>query len=120
MHPKRFPTWPSPEVPQAAAPPSTAEPIRMLQRELLQALECAGRLQRRAHAAERELRQARRELASAKADGREQLHTMRLERLATEARCWALDEVCRALLLTIEQAACAELAESPLAAGVSP
>jgi hypothetical protein len=37
-----------------------------------------------------------------------------------EARCWALDEVCRALLLTIEQAACSELAESPLAAGVSP
>ena len=45
---------------------------------------------------------------------------MRLELLATEARCWALDEVCRALLLTIEQAACSEVDEPPLAAGVSP
>jgi len=120
MHPKRVPSWPSPEVPQAAAPPSTADPILMLERELVHALECAGRLQRRAHAAERELRQARRELARSKADGREQLRAMRLERLATEARRWALDEVCRALLLTIEHAVGSELAESPLAAGVSP
>jgi hypothetical protein len=120
MHPKRAPSLPSPDVHHAAAPPTEENEIRMLQRELVRALECAGRLQRRAHAAERELRHARRELACSKADSREQLHAMRLELLATEAQCWALDEVCRALLLTIEQAACSEVDEQPLAAGVSP
>jgi len=37
-----------------------------------------------------------------------------------EARCWALEEVCRALVLTIEQAACGEVEAPPLGAGVSP
>ncbi len=120
MHSTRAPSLPSPEVPHAAAPPATADPILMLERELLHALQCAGRLQRRARFAERELRQARRELARSKTDSREQLYAMRLEWLATEAERWALDEICRALLLTIEHAACSELAESPLAAGVSP
>ena len=120
MHPTRPSSMQSPEVPHAAAPPAAADPILVLERELLHALQCAGRLQRRARAAERELRQARRELARGKADTREQLHGMRLELLAMEAQCWALDEICRALLLTIEQAACSELAESPLAAGVAP
>ncbi len=120
MHSTRTPSLPSPEVAHAAAPPAEDSEILMLQRELLHALECAGRLQRRARAAERELRHARRELARSKADSRERLHAMRLELLAMEARCWALDEVCRALLLTIEQAACSEVDESPLAAGVSP
>jgi hypothetical protein len=120
MHPKRFPSLPFSEVPQAAASPTTDNQIRMLQRELVHALECAARLQRRARAAERELRRARRELARSKADGREQLHAMRLELLAMEARGLALDEVCRALLLTIEHAACSERAEPRLAAGVSP
>jgi hypothetical protein len=120
MHPKRAPSLPSREVHHAAAPPTEDSEILMLQRELVHALECAGRLQRRAYAAERELRQARRELVRNKADSREQLHATRLELLAMEAQCWALDEVCRALLLTIEQAACSELTESVLAAGVSP
>jgi hypothetical protein len=35
---------------------------------------------------------------------------MRLEVLSMEAECLALDEVCRSLLVTIEQAACSELA----------
>jgi hypothetical protein len=120
MHPTRTSSLRSPEVPHAAAPPTATDPIPMLEREVLHALECAGRLQRRARAAERELRRAHRELVRSKADSREQLHAMRLELVAMEARCWALDEVCRALLLTIEQAACFELAESPLVAGVSP
>jgi hypothetical protein len=120
MHPKHGPSLPSPEVHHAAAPPTEDSEILMLQRELVHALECAGRLQRRAHAAECELRQARLELARSKADSREQLHAMRLELLAMEARSWAVDEVCRALLLTIEQAACSEVDEPPLTAGVSP
>ena len=120
MHPKHGPSLPSPEVHHAAAPPTEDSEILMLQRELVHALECAGRLQRRAHAAERELRRARRELARSKADCREQLRAVRLELLAMEARCWALDEVCRALLLTIEQAACSEVDEQPITAGVSP
>jgi type IV secretion system protein VirB11 len=44
--------------------------------------------------------------------------SMRLEVLAVEAKCRALDEVCRALLLTIEQAR--ELLDPPPAVGVSP
>ncbi len=120
MHPKRVSSLPSPTVFHSAAMPSAESQILMLQNDLVRALECAGRLQRRAHAAERELRHARRELAHTKADSRERLHAARVELLAMEARCWALDEVCRALLLTIEQAACSEVDEPPLAAGVSP
>jgi hypothetical protein len=120
MHPTRPSSLRSPEVPHAAAPPAAADPILRLERELLHALRCAVRLQRRARVTERELRHARRELARSKADSREQLHAMQLELRAMEARCWEVDEVCRALLLTIEHAACSELAESPLGAGVSP
>jgi hypothetical protein len=118
MQPKRALSLP--EMPHATAPPAAEDQILMLQKDLVRALQCAGRLRLRARAAKRELRHAHRELARTKADSREQLHAMRLELLATEARCWALDEVCRALLLTIEQAACSEVDEPPLAAGVSP
>jgi hypothetical protein len=100
--------------------PSADSQILMLRRDLLRAQQCAGRLQRRAHPAERELRHACRELARTKADSRERLHNARVELLAMEARCWALDEVCHALLLTIEQAACSEVDEPQLAAGVLP
>jgi hypothetical protein len=120
MHLTRPPSLPSREVLHAAAASAAADPILRLEKELLHALQCAGRLRLRARAAERELRHARRELARTKADNRERLHAMRLELLATEAQCWALDEVCRALLLTIEQAACSEVDEPPLKAGVSP
>ena len=120
MHPRPVSSLPSPTVLHSAAMPSADSQILMLQRDLLRALECGGRLQRRAHAAERELRHARRELARAKTDSRERLHAARVELLAMEARCWALDEVCRALPLTIEQAACSEVDEPPLAAGVAP
>jgi hypothetical protein len=119
MHPKRGPSLPPPAIHHAAALPTADSQIRTLPRELVHALQCAGRLQRRAHTAERELRHARRELARSKAEGRQQLDALRIELLATETRCWALEEVCCALVLTIEQAACAE-AEEPLACGVSP
>jgi hypothetical protein len=120
MHSTHPASLPSPKVPHAAAPAAAADPILMLGRELVHALRCAVRFERRAHAAERELRHARRELVRSKADSREQLHAMQLELLAMEARCCELDEACRALLLTIEHAACSELAESPPGAGVSP
>jgi hypothetical protein len=120
MHPKRAPFLPSFESPHATAPPAAEDQILMLEKDLVRALQCGRRLRLRARAAERELRRMHREVARTKADSRAQLHTMRLELLATEAQCWALDEVCRALLLTIEQAACSEVDEQPLAAGVSP
>ncbi len=120
MHTKPAPFLRSSEFPQATAPPTAEDQILMLQKDLVRAMQCAGRLRRRARAAERELRHARRELARTKAESRERLHAARVELLAMEARCWALDEVCRALLLTIEQAACSQVDEPPLAAGVSP
>jgi hypothetical protein len=120
MHTKPAPFLASSEFLRAAAPPAAEDQILMLQKDLVRALQCAGRLRRRTHAAERELRHARRELALTKADSRERLHALRVELLAMEARCWALDEVCHALLLTIEQAACSEVDVQPLAAGVSP
>jgi hypothetical protein len=54
----------------------------------------------------RQLTEASRELATTKAEGQEQLRALRLEVLAMEDQCHALDEICRALLLTIEQAGC--------------
>jgi hypothetical protein len=120
MDSNRFPFVPSCEIPHAASPLAEAKPILLLERELRRAIERAEHLERRGRAVERELVQARRDLARSKASGREQLRAVRLELLATEARCWALDEVCRALLLTIEHAASSELAEPPLAARASP
>jgi len=145
MHPNRAPCLPSRKVVHPAAPLAAADHMLMLQRELVHALERAGHLERRAHAAERELarlraqtavraqgshvcradlehelRRVRRELVRSKVDGRERLRAMRIELLATKARCWALDEVCRALLLTIEHAASSVAAELPPAAGVAP
>ena len=63
---------------------------------------------------------ARRALARSKAGARHRRRELQIELLAVEARCWALEEVCRALVLTIEQAACSEVEEPPLAAGVTP
>jgi hypothetical protein len=120
MHPKPASFLPYSEFPHATAPPTAEDQILVLQQDLVRALQCAGRLRLRTRAAKRELRRARRELARTKAASREQLHAMRLELLATEAQRWALDEVCRALLLTIEQAACFEVDEQPPTAGVSP
>jgi hypothetical protein len=120
MHPKPGPSLPCSKALHAASPPDAADPVLKLETELLHALQCAGRLRLRARFAERELRATRRELARRKADAREQLHAMRLELLAMETRCSALEEVCRALVLTIEQAACAEVEPPPLEAGVSP
>ena len=120
MHPNHPTSLPSREIPHAASPRAAQNQILMLQRELVHALERAAKLRRWAQSAEHQLRQARRELAQSKADGRERLRVMRIELLASEARCWALEEVCRALVLTIEQAACSELGEPSLAAGAVP
>ena len=120
MPPNEVPSSAFREALLAAAPIAEAHKIFVLQRELHQALERSARLEHHGRVVERELVKARRELARSKAKGRRRLRAMRLEVLAVEAQCRALDEVCRALLLTIEEAACCELAEPPPAVGVSP
>ena len=134
MHPHHAAFLQFREVLHAAAPLSDAHQVLILEIELLHALERANCSQRRSrvleleldrvrsptavrgrephvpHAAlERQLAEVRRELARSKADSQEQLRAMRLEVLAMELQCEALDEVCRSLLLTIERAACSEL-----------
>ena len=108
------------EILHAVAPLAEGQRTVVLQKELRRALERAGHLERQRRAMGRDLRQARRALARNKAGARHQRREMRIELLAVEARCWALEEVCRALVLTIEQAACSEVGEPPLAAGVTP
>jgi len=117
------------DVLRSVAPLPEGHQILVLEIELLHALGRASESERRARALgrelerlrthgphaghadlEHELAEARRELARSKADGQEQLRAMRLEVLSMEAECLALDEVCRSLLVTIEQAACSELA----------
>jgi hypothetical protein len=120
MPPNEVPCTPFREALQAVAPIAEAHKIFVLQKELHQALERAQRLERRGRVVERELVKARRHLARSKAKGRRRLRAMRLEVLAVEAQCRALDEVCRALLLTIEEAASRELAQPTPAVGVWP
>jgi hypothetical protein len=108
------------EVPHAAPAPAEGQRIAALQKELGRALERAGQLERRGRTLERELRRARRALARCKAGGRRRRRELQIELLAVETRYWALEEVCRALVLTIEQAACSEVEEPALAAGVTP
>jgi hypothetical protein len=114
------------DVLRSVAPLPEGHQILVLETELLHALGRASESERRSRALQRELErrrtygphadlehqlaEARRELARSKADGQEQLRAMRLEVLSMEAECLALDEVCRSLLVTIEQAACSELA----------
>jgi hypothetical protein len=110
---------------------SEAHQVMALKRSLLHALERAVQFQDRADMLEgeidrlkaetsararehqafsaelhRQLTEASRELATTKAEGQEQLRSLRLEVLSMEDQCHALDEICRSLLLTIEQAAC--------------
>jgi hypothetical protein len=110
---------------------SEAHQVMALKRSLLHALERAVHLQGRADTFEgeidrlkadngararqhqafsvelhRQLTEASRELATTRAEGREQLRALRLEVLSMEDQCHELDEICRSLLLTIEQAAC--------------
>jgi hypothetical protein len=59
-----------------------------------------------------ELDDAARQLVRTRAESQQQIRAMRLEILSMENQCQALDEICRSLLLTIEQAACPELAQS--------
>src|SRR5580693_4962062 len=124
MHPNHAAFLEFREVVHAAAPLSETHQILVLQIALLHALERANRSQRRSrvleleldrlrtairspephlhHAElERQLAEVRRELTRSKADGQEQLRAMRLEVLAMELQCEALDEVCRSLLLPI-------------------
>ena len=120
------------DVLRSVTPLSEAHQILVLKIELLHALERASHSQRRSHILERELErlrargpvasgpphvgdlerelaEARRELARSKAVGQERLRAMQLEVLSMEVQCATLDEVCRSLLLTIERAACSEL-----------
>ncbi|MGD0680271.1 MAG: hypothetical protein ABSC94_33250 [Polyangiaceae bacterium] len=59
------------------------------------------------------------ELSSVRAEHEKRLRVAHLERAALELRCEALDEICRALLLTIEQAATAAAEGDPQAPGAS-
>jgi predicted nucleic acid-binding Zn-ribbon protein len=120
MHTNHAPDSQFRELLHAVALLSEGQRILVLRKELRRTLERAEHLERQGRDLERELRQLRRELARRKAGARHQRREMRIEMLATEARCWALEEVCRALVLTIEQAACSEVEGPPLAVGVSP
>ncbi len=64
-----------------------------------------------------ELVHATRELAGANSEQEGRQRSLRLELVAAEAHCEALDEMCRSLLLIIEQAACP--AEGPQASEAS-
>lgn len=120
MHTNQAPESQFREILHAAPPLAEGHRTVVLQKELRRALERAGQLERQGRALGRELRQARRALARSKAGARHRRRELQIELLAVEARCWALEEVCRALVLTIEQAACSEVGEPPLAAGVTP
>ena len=67
-----------------------------------------------------ELVQATRELAGARNEQEKRLRTLRLDLVAAETHCDALDEMCRSLLVTIEQAAGAAAGtQAPGASGMS-
>ena len=135
MHPNHDAFFKFCEVTRSLAKLSEAEQARLLKFELFHALERASHFQSRSRALEIELNRikkqtgirsqaqhahctelcqrlkgATRELANTRADSQRQLQAMRLEILSMENQCQALDELCRALVLTIEQAACPELA----------
>ena len=117
------------EATKSLAELSEAQAIMILKFELFHALERAHAQQRRSRTLEaetdrlraeirarsqehqalsadlyRQLTQKSRELQAARADS-EQLRAMRLEILSMETQCQTLDDICRSLLLTIEQAA---------------
>jgi hypothetical protein len=135
MHPNHDAFFQFCEVTRSLAKLSEAEQVRLLKFELLHALERASHCQSRSRALEIELSRSKkqtairtqaqhahstelcqrlmvatRELATTKTGSQQQLQAMRLEILSMENQCQTLDELCRALLLTIEQAACPELA----------
>ena len=135
MHPNRAAFFQFREITRPIGQCSAEHQILTLKIELLHALERANDVQGRScvvqlefdrlradaviryqeqetrHAElQRRLIDTRRELARSKADAEEQLRAVRLEVLEREFQCQTLDEICRSLLLTIEQAACLELA----------
>jgi hypothetical protein len=135
MHPQPAAFFQFRDVLRSITPLPEAHRILVLKVELLHALERASHSERRSHmlerelerlrargpaesgpphlargALERELADARRDLARSKVRGQERLRAMQLQVLSMEVQCATLDEVCRSLLLTIERAACSELA----------
>ncbi len=67
-----------------------------------------------------ELVQATQALAHAQAEYEKELRTVSRELLSSSHRCETLDELCRSLLLTLEQAADEHAAETAIAAAVEP
>jgi hypothetical protein len=102
MHPNHDVSFQFCEVLRSVAALPDADQILELKMELLYALERASHAQRRCLALERDL-------AHSKADAQEEFRALRLEVLAMVDQRETLDEVCRSLLVTIEQAACSEL-----------
>jgi hypothetical protein len=123
------------EITQSLTELSEAQQILRLKFELLRALERASDGQSRSRALEariaelkaetqvrtqehqafaaehhRQLREATRELARTQEEGAQKLTTMRMEILSIESQCEVLDDICRSLLRTIEEAASPELA----------
>jgi mRNA-degrading endonuclease toxin of MazEF toxin-antitoxin module len=126
------------EVLHSVASLPEAQQMAVFQRELRDAFEREARLQRQCVALGRdlirartraivgahrtyvrradlghELSRARRDLARTKVEAEEEIQALRVEVLRVEHRYRSLDEVCRALLLTIEQAACGEASACP-------
>jgi hypothetical protein len=135
MHPHHAAFFEFREVVQSLADVSETQQVLTLKFELLHALERANDSQQRARSLQvqldklnaqgsirareqqtfsaqihRQLIEAIRELASAKADVEEHVCAMRLEILSMETRCEVLDEICHALIVTIERAACPDIA----------
>jgi hypothetical protein len=134
MHSHRAAFSPFREVTRSLRTLSEAQQFLRLEFELLHALERASDVQSRSRAleVERHRRKAQtpmrgqqaevpcaeldrrrtdtpRPLVRSKSDAKEQLSAMRLEVLAMQIQCEALDEVCGALLITMERAARTEL-----------
>jgi hypothetical protein len=104
MHPNRSALLDLQRATQSLSGLSDREQIMALKLELFHALERANDHQTRCIALETrvdELVRTTRELSS---ENTKELRKLRLEILAAETQCDALDELCRSLLLTLESA----------------
>jgi hypothetical protein len=109
MHPHRSALLDLQRATQSLSGLSDREQIMALKLELFHALERANDLQTRSIALETrvdELVRTTRELSS---ENTKELRKLRLEILAAETQCDALDELCRSLLLTLESAVDSEV-----------
>src|SRR5260221_10634546 len=129
MHPHHAALFAFREVTKSRVDHSEAQQVLILKFELLHALERANYFQDRSRALQGELAELKtetsmrarehqayaarmnrqltdgaREQARTQADAQQQIRAMRLEILSMDNQCQALDEICRSLLLTIEQA----------------